>query len=474
MNRCQFCGSNLPTDARFCGTCGRVQEKVGGVNDYPASNKDNGSQVIGTGSTGGSRGSSRRPYQFPSPSAQPDLTLPGPEPSVKYQQRQSPRDASPQSASPVRSATPVLSTRPDARPGSIPGSYGSGRPVRPPRSSGRPRRRRGCLIGCLVVVLLLCVLGSLAAVTMQKVLAFGSAISTQSPLSTQTGYLGTSDRINILVMGYGGSGHDGAYLTDSMVVMSLLPYNAHTTLISVPRDLWVQVPEGSGNYGKINAVYEYGSKFNATPAAGGDAAAKKVSLVTGLNVQYWLTINFTGFKDFINAIGGIDVYVPDSFNACYPKNDDASVDASWIKVQFNKGMQHMDGARAIAYARAREPLAVCGKGTSQNQAELTDFARSARQQIIIKAALSKVRSISTWPSLYNALNVLSHTIYTNLSLADLGLYALKMDLTNAHRVGLSNQNVLVDSTSNDGQYILLPRNNDWQAVKNYVNKNLYN
>jgi polyisoprenyl-teichoic acid--peptidoglycan teichoic acid transferase len=323
-------------------------------------------------------------------------------------------------------------------------------------------------------VLLLCVFGSFAAVTMQKVLAFGSAISTQSPLSTQTGYMGTSDRINLLVMGYGGSGHSGAYLTDSMVVMSLLPYSAHTTLISVPRDLWVQVPEGSGNYGKINAVYEYGSKNNADPVAGGNAAAKKVSLVTGLNVQYWLTINFTGFKDFINAIGGIDVYVPDSFNACYPKNDDASIDASWIKVQFNKGMQHMDGARAIEYARAREPLEVCGKGVSKNQAELTDFARSARQQIIIKAALSKVRSISTWPSLYNALNVLSHTIYTNLSLADLGLFALKMDLTNAHRVGLSNQNVLVDTTSNDGQYILLPRNNDWQAIKNYVNKNLYN
>jgi hypothetical protein len=85
-----------------------------------------------------------------------------------------------------------------------------------------------------------------------------------------------------------------------------------------------------------------------------------------------------------------------------------------------------------------------------------------------------VRSISTWPSLYNALNVLSHAISTNLSLADLGLFALKMDLTNAHRVGLSNANVLVDATSNDGQYILLPRNNNWQAIKDYVNKNLYN
>src|SRR5258707_8579439 len=416
MNRCQFCGSNIPPDARFCGICGRVQEKVGGVSDYHASNINNGNKVVGTGTTGGSRGNSLRAYQFPSP--QPDLILPEPEPSVKYQQRRSPRDASPQASPPVRSATPVLSTRPDAKPGSNPGTYGSGRPVPSPSSSGRPRRRRGCLIGCLVVVLLLCVIGSFAAVTMQKVLAFGSAISTQSPLSTQTGYLGTSDRVNLLVMGYGGSGHAGAYLTDSMVVMSLLPNNSHTTLVSVPRDLWVQIPEGSGNYGKINAVYEDASNNNANPVAGGDAAAKKLSLVTGMNVQYWLTINFTGFKDFINAIGGIDVYVPDSFNACYPKNDDASIDPNWIKVQFNKGMQHMDGATAIEYARAREPLEVCGKGKSENQAELTDFARSARQQIIIKAALTKVKSISTWPSLYNALTGLSHAIRTNMSFAD--------------------------------------------------------
>src|SRR6266702_1704833 len=159
--------------------------------------------------------------------------------------------------------------------------------------------------------------------------------------------MGTSDRVNILVMGYGGSGHDGAYLTDSMVVMSLMPQSHHTTLISVPRDLWIQNPPNSGNYSKINAVYPVASKNNADPVAGGDAAAQKVSLITGLEVKYGMTINFAGFRDFINAIGGVDVYVPDSFNACYPKNDDASVDPSWIKIQFNKGLQHMNGATAI-------------------------------------------------------------------------------------------------------------------------------
>jgi len=322
------------------------------------------------------------------------------------------------------------------------------------------------LITSLVLLLLLIIVGGFALVTAQKVLAFGSAISTQAPLSSQTGYMGTSDRVNLLVMGYGGSGHDGAYLTDSMMVMSLLPQSQHTTLISVPRDLWVQIPANSRQYHKLNYAYVDGSNNGANPVGGGNEAAQKVSAVTGLDVKYWLTINFAGFRDFINAIGGVDVYVPDSFTAKYPANDDPNINPNWIKVHFSKGMQHMDGETAIRYARARYVL--------DNPAEGSDFARSARQQIIIKAALSKVRQFSTWPSLYNALTALQHTVYTNLSLADLAEFALKMDLNNAHRVGLSNQNVLADDTAPDGEAILTAANGNWQAIKDYVNHQLYN
>lgn len=367
-------------------------------------------------------------------------------------------------------AYPNVANPPAQHPGS-PGQPG----LAPVRRTTPPRRRKGCLVGCLVVLLLLFILGAITIPTTQRVLAFGSAISTQAPLSTQTGYMNTSDRINVLVMGFGGGNHDGAYLTDSMIVVSVIPSTHHTTLISVPRDLWVQVPANSGNYGKLNTVYNVGSNGGKDAKAGGAAAVEKLSTLTGLNIKYWMTIDFTGFRDLINAIGGVDVYVPDSFNACYPKNDNANVDASWIKVQFNKGMQHMNGETAIRYARAREPLEVCGKGPSQNLAELTDFGRSARQQIIIKAVLAKAKQTSTWPSLYGAMDALQKTIYTNLSLADLAQFSLKMDLNDprTQKVGLSNQNVLMDSQSNDGQYILLPQNNNWQAVKDYVKQRLY-
>jgi len=388
-----------------------------------------------------SKRSERRPYQYPY-SSYP----------------QAGQQASPGGAyTPQYPNTPGVQRNPYPQQGQMP----PGTPQQRPR-----RRRKGCLITSLVVLLLVCIIGVLTITTAQRVLAFGSAISTQSPLSTQTSYMGTGDRVNLLVMGFGGSGHDGAYLTDSMLVMSLLPQSHHTTLISVPRDLWVQIPPGSGQYHKINASYEYGSNNNAKPADGGNAAAAKISLVTGLDVKYWLTINFQGFREFIDSIGGIDVYVPDSFTANYPANDDPNINPNWIKVHFSKGMQHMNGETAIRYARARYVL--------DNPAEGTDFARSARQQIMIKAALSKVKQMSTWPSLYNALNALQHTIYTNMSLADLMQFALKMDLTNAHRVGLSNQNVLTSGTAPDGEYILKPANGNWQAIVDYVKQQLYN
>ena len=438
MNLCENCGAVLPSGATFCGNCGHRM----------------------TPSSSRSASGRRQPYHYSplSPEPQPVAS----QPTVRYGDGDVASPAAWQGSPPG-----PVSPRPDAYPVQPPLVVGPGRftpqpGIQPPR---RPRRKRGCLIGCLSFLLIFGILITFFAVTAQKVLAFGSAISTQSPLSTQTGYMGTSDRVNILITGYGGAGHDGAYLTDSLVVMSLLPQSQHTTLISVPRDLWVQYPPSTGNYTKINAIYTMASNANANPVAGGDAIVQKVSLVTGLDVKYWMTINFAGFRKFIDAIGGVDINVPDSFTAKYPANDDPSINASWITVHFSKGMQHMNGATAIVYARARYVL--------DNPAEGSDFARSARQQLIMKAALSKLKDWHNWFSLYGALDALKQTIYTNLSLADLAQFALKMNLNTAHRIGLTNDNVLMDATSSDGQAILTARNNDWQTIKDYVKQNLF-
>ncbi|HVB73639.1 MAG TPA: LCP family protein [Ktedonobacteraceae bacterium] len=470
MRICKYCGAEIPEGAKFCGRCGRVPSDPQATIRYPSSNGPAQQSDTSSDASYPLKRSNRKPYQYVPLSADPQAIpqqpsyRPAPEPdNAYYQQRNAGPAAWQQGPPPAQQpyGTQGAPSYPSQPPLVLGGPASS-----PPGKPSRPlRRRKGCMIGCLSVIVLLVVLGTLVVVTGQKVLAFGSVISTQSPLSSQTNYMNTGDRVNILLMGYGGAGHDGAYLTDSLVVMSIIPSTHHTTLLSVPRDLWVQYPANSGNYTKINAIYTLASNSNANPVAGGNAIAQKVSLVTGLNIQYWMSINFAGFRQFIDSIGGVDVNVPDAFTANYPKNDDPSVNASWITVHFAKGMQHMNGATAIVYARARY--------VTDNPAEGTDFARSRRQQLIMQAALSKLKNWRTWPSIYGALDALKGTLYSNLSLADLASFALKMDLANAHKLGLTNNNVLVDSSA-DGQYILAPRNNDWQAIIDYVKQGLYN
>lgn len=341
-----------------------------------------------------------------------------------------------------------------------------GPPAPPPKIKRRKRRRWGRWVAGFFVLLLLLIL-VLGGIVAQRVYAFGAAISTQSPLSSQLNFSGT-DRINLLVMGFGGGNHPGAYLTDSMLLISIQPQSGKTALISVPRDLWVQIPPSSGNYGKINSAFEYGlangyGTEGAGKVAAGDLAARKIADVTGLKVNYWLTLDFQGFKQLVDALGGVDINVQNPFTALYPKNDDPNVDASYIKVHFDDGLQHMDGTRAIEYARAREVL--------DNPIEGTDFARSARQQILIKAIVAKMTQLSSWPKLFSVLDALKSSFFTNLSARDLFAFVRKIDFNNPTRIGLSNQNVLQDSSSDDGQYILVPKGS-FEDVQQYIQQQL--
>src|SRR5262249_44294821 len=274
-----------------------------------------------------------------------------------------------------------------------------------------------------------------------------------------------SVRVNVLVLGYGGGTHEGAYLTDSLMVMSLVPNADATTLLSVPRDLWVQVPPGSGQYAKINSAFADGLVHGydgerAGRIAAGDEAAHKVSEALGMPVPFWLTIDFTGFRQLVDALGGVDLTVPTALTAQYPANDDARIDPNWKTVHFAAGPQHMDGEHAIEYARARYVLSPLS--------ESSDFARSARQQLLLRAILSRAREITAWPGLTGAMDALQNSLYTNLSLSDLVRFTQKLDLAHAARLGLSDTNVLVDAQSADGQDILLPANGDWDAVHRYV------
>src|SRR5262252_836452 len=99
----------------------------------------------------------------------------------------------------------------------------------------------------------------------------------------------------------------------------------------------------------------------------------------------------------------------------------------------------MNGERAIEYARARYVLDPPSEGS--------DFARSARQQLLVRAILSRAREITAWPGLTSAMDALQGSLYTNLSLSDLIRFTQKLDFAHAVHIGLSNANVLVDAQS---------------------------
>jgi len=168
--------------------------------------------------------------------------------------------------------------------------------------------------------------------------------------------------------------------------------------------------------------------------------------------------------DILSARDGgiltVTLFNPDKFNAL-----DA---AMWQRLaEVFAAADGDDTLRCVIVRGAGAAFAAGG-----DLAEGTDFARSARQQILIKAIVSKMTQISEWPHLWSAMGALQKSIYTNLSAYDLFSFVRKMDLNNAKRIGLTNQNVLVDGTSSDGQYILQPRDGNWSLIPQYIQQQL--
>src|SRR5207244_10638311 len=102
-------------------------------------------------------------------------------------------------------------------------------------------------------------------------------------------------RVNILLLGVGGAGHDGPNLSDTIMVVSIDPKTKDVAMLSIPRDLYVKIP-GHG-YGKINAANVYG---------GPTLAARTVANVIGVPIHYYAVIDFSGFKQAVDSVGGGD------------------------------------------------------------------------------------------------------------------------------------------------------------------------
>lgn len=174
------------------------------------------------------------------------------------------------------------------------------------------------------------------------------------------------------------AGRTGDEHSDSIMLLRTDPSHHRLYYLSIPRDIEVPIP-GLGTQ-KINAAFQ---------AGGATLAIKTIRQFTGLPINHVVIVNFAAFRDMINAIGGIDLNVPEPIRSnrfdC-PYSTQARCD-KWPGWRFAKGNQHMNGERALIYSRIRE--------NALNPAE-SDVTRGARQQAVIDAVTSKLASFGTF------------------------------------------------------------------------------
>lgn len=287
---------------------------------------------------------------------------------------------------------------------------------------------------------------------------------------------------NVLLLGQGDVSHPGGSLTDSMTLLHLDTSNKKVSLIFLPRDLWVNSTDNSGKI-KINEAY----------AKNGLAGVEQVaSTITNLPVRYALVIDFNGFTQVVDLLGGIDIKVQKTFDDYfYPikgreleicdktPEEVASLSASlsgfelekqfpcrFEHLHFDKGLVHVDGQTALKFARSRH-----------SAQDGTDFARGARQQVILIGIKDKLLSLEALKSVDKWFGKFIKLLKTDLDLETTKAVAALIIDPNEYQISEvipSKENVLKESKGTKGQFILIPKasENDWSKFQEFINKEL--
>ena len=202
----------------------------------------------------------------------------------------------------------------------------------------------------------------------------------------------TGGRINVLVMGLDRRSYEGdaPARTDTMFVMTIDPSTHSARGLAMPRDLFVEIPTPTGSFiqERINAAYVIGATRNY-PGGGPETAKKTVERLLNIKLNYYLVIDFAGFKQVIDLLGGIDVDVPTAVNDPYYSETERLGD--FYPCVFQPGLHHMNGSDALCYARVRR--------------NSSDLDRILRQQRIILAVMDKATQLNVLADISNVTNL---------------------------------------------------------------------
>jgi len=340
----------------------------------------------------------------------------------------------------------------------------------------------------------------------------GSQQNQQEPTPTP---VPTPPIYTIALLGYGGAGHDGGALTDSIMVAKIDTGAEKIGLISIPRDSWVGLPTNGWDqpeqHWKINAAYAIGIDDRGYPkkpiefmgdAGGGSLARYGLEEIVGFPVQHFVAVDFTGFKRAIDVLGGVTVKVErpltDPYYPIPGKEDDtcgvseeeiaqrtATLSGDLLQhefgcryevLSFEPGRQLMDGETALKFARSRHAPNDGG-----------DFNRSARQRAVLFAARDKILAIDFIPKIIPFLQTITGHVRTDMSvefireLLDQRETFLEYEVV-AIPLTTDATNALGISTSANGQSIVVPKDAsrsavlanevNWQSVHEYIDRKL--
>ena len=249
----------------------------------------------------------------------------------------------------------------------------------PPRKTNKKRRIWPWLL--MLVVFLTAALGGAY---------FASNSLTEKPVEKKQSeeLLTAKDKATIMIMGVD-ERDDDVGRSDTLMIASIDPKTNQASLLSVPRDTRVKI-KGHG-FDKINAAYAYGKER---------LSQDTVENLLGVSIDHYIIINTKSFKKIIDAIGGIDIDVPKRMHYEDPWDDDGG-----LIIDFQPGMQHMDGAKAVTYVRYRD--------------EEGDLGRIRRQQDFVRACMEKIVSPSIIPKLPAVIKEVMDSIETDLSFRQL-------------------------------------------------------